>query len=152
MNIARLVIRSIRTIPNFFPRSIWTILNFFPEVMRKIPNFFTRSIRNIQTIPNFFLEFRTDFRNICGKNMKIHQNLLFIHENIFFLIRKSQITPNSIFQANIRNLLLRVSPPIKISSSSWMKKRKITRTVSNLTDWYTSLAILWCSNFGIQVY
>jgi hypothetical protein len=116
MNIARLVIRSIRTIPNFFPRSIRTILNFFPEVIRKIPNFFTRSIRNIQTIPNFFLEFRTDFRNICGKNMKIHQNLLFIHENIFFLIRKSQITPNSIFQANIRNLLLRVNGPPGLNS------------------------------------
>ena len=28
-----------------------------------------------------------------------------IHENIIFLIRKSQNTPNSIFRANIRNLL-----------------------------------------------
>ena len=26
------------------------------------------------------------------------------------------------------------------------------RTVSNLTEWYPPLAILWCSNFGIQVY
>jgi hypothetical protein len=50
--------------------------------------------------------------------MEIHQNPLFFsrkyffsplffHENIFFLIRKSQNTPNSIFRANIRNLLLR---------------------------------------------
>jgi hypothetical protein len=27
-----------------------------------------------------------------------------------------------------------------------------TRTVSDLTEWYPPLAILWCSNFGIQVY
>ena len=27
-----------------------------------------------------------------------------------------------------------------------------TRTVSDLTEWYPLLAILWCSNFGIQVY
>ena len=40
--------------------------------------------------------------------MEIHQNPLFFHENIFFLIRKSPNTPNSIFRANIRNLLLRV--------------------------------------------
>ena len=39
--------------------------------------------------------------------MEIHQNPLFFHENIFFLIRKSPNTPNSIFRANIRNLLLR---------------------------------------------
>jgi hypothetical protein len=39
--------------------------------------------------------------------MEIHQNLLFFHENIIFLIRKSPNTPNSIFRANIRNLLLR---------------------------------------------
>jgi hypothetical protein len=39
--------------------------------------------------------------------MEIHQNPLFFHENIFFLIRKSLNTPNSIFRANIRNLLLR---------------------------------------------
>ena len=38
--------------------------------------------------------------------MEIHQNPLFFHENIFFLIRKSLNTPNSIFRANIRNLLL----------------------------------------------
>ena len=42
--------------------------------------------------------------------MEIHQNPLFFHENIFFLIRKSPNTPNSIFRANIRNLLLRVMP------------------------------------------
>ena len=41
--------------------------------------------------------------------MEIHQNPLFFHENIFFLIRKSPNTPNSIFRANIRNLLLRVA-------------------------------------------
>jgi hypothetical protein len=40
--------------------------------------------------------------------MEIHQNPLFFHENIFFLIRKSQNTLNSIFRPNIRNLLLRV--------------------------------------------
>jgi hypothetical protein len=28
----------------------------------------------------------------------------------------------------------------------------LTRTVSDLTEWYPPLAILWCSNFGIQVY
>jgi hypothetical protein len=39
--------------------------------------------------------------------MEIHQNPLFFHENIVFLIRKSPNTPNSIFRANIRNLLLR---------------------------------------------
>jgi hypothetical protein len=39
--------------------------------------------------------------------MEIHQNPLFFHENIFFLIRKSLNTPHSIFRANIRNLLLR---------------------------------------------
>ena len=38
---------------------------------------------------------------------EIHQNPLFFHENIFFLIRKSPNTPNSIFRANIWNLLLR---------------------------------------------
>ena len=38
--------------------------------------------------------------------MEIHQNPLFCHENIFFLMRKSLNTPNSIFRANIRNLLL----------------------------------------------
>jgi hypothetical protein len=42
--------------------------------------------------------------------MEIHQNPLFFHENIFFLIRKSPNTPNSIFRANIRNLLLREMP------------------------------------------
>ena len=36
--------------------------------------------------------------------MEIHQNPRFFDKNIFFLIRKS---PNSIFRANIRNLLLR---------------------------------------------
>jgi hypothetical protein len=36
--------------------------------------------------------------------MEIYQNPLFFHKNIFFLIRKSL---NSIFRANIRNLLLR---------------------------------------------
>ena len=76
-------------------RSILTILNFFFKLIR--------------TIPNFFLEFRTDFRIICGKNMEIHQNPLFFHENNFFLIRKSPNTPNSIFRANIRNLLLQVN-------------------------------------------
>ena len=70
---------------------------FFPRSIRTIPNFFSSS----------FGQFRTDFRIICGKNMEIHQNPLFFHENIFFLIRKSQNTPNSIFRANIRNLLLR---------------------------------------------
>jgi hypothetical protein len=39
--------------------------------------------------------------------------ILFFHENIFFLIRKSQNTPNSIFRDNIRNLLLRA----KVSES-----------------------------------
>ena len=71
--------------------------------------FFSELIRSIRTIPNFFLEFRTDFRIICGKNMEIHQNPLFFHKNIFFLIRKSPNTPNSIFRANIGNLLLRVN-------------------------------------------
>ena len=80
-----------------------------------MPNFFPRSIRSIRTIPKFFPssfgvfgQFRTDFRIICGNNMEIYQNPLFFHENIFFLIRKSPNTPNSIFRANIRNLLLRV--------------------------------------------
>ena len=85
---------------------------FFSRVIRTMPNFFLRSIRSIRTILNFFLEFRTDFRIICRKNMEIHQNPLFFHENIFFLIRKSPNTPNSIFQANIRNLLLRGSRSI----------------------------------------
>jgi hypothetical protein len=31
-------------------------------------------------------------------------------------------------------------------------KQHITRTVSDLTEWYPPLAILWCSNFGMQVY
>ena len=74
---------------------------FFSEVIRSIPNFFPRSF-------GVFGQFRTDFRIICGNNMEIHQNPLFFQENIFFLIRKSPNTPNSIFRANIRNLLLRV--------------------------------------------
>ena len=104
----------------FFPRSrTFQIFSeysdnskFFPRSIRTIPNF-SELIRSIRTIPNFFSssfgvfgQFRTDFRIICGKNMEIHQNPLFFHENIFFLIRKSQNTPNSIFRANIRNLLL----------------------------------------------
>ena len=83
---------------------------FFSEVNSEYSdnsNFFSELIRSIRTIPNYFLEFRTDFRIICGKNMEIHQNPLFSHENIVFLIRKSPNTPNSIFRANIRNLLLR---------------------------------------------
>ena len=83
-------------------------------VFGQFPNFFPRSIRSIRTIPNSFPssfgvfgQFRTDFRIICGKNMEIPQNPLFFHENIVFLIRKSPNTPNSIFRANIRNLLLR---------------------------------------------
>ena len=91
----------------FFPRSFGQFRFFFPEVIqsiRTIPNFFLRSIWIIRTIPNFFLEFRI----ICGKYMEIYQNPLFFHENIFFLIRKSLNTPNSIFRPNIRNLLLRV--------------------------------------------
>ena len=70
--------------------------------------FFSEVIRSIRTIPNFFPssfgvfgQFRTDFRIICGNNMEIHQNPLVFHENIFFLIRKSLNTPNS-----IRNFLL----------------------------------------------
>ena len=37
--------------------------------------------------------------------------ILFFHENIVFLIRKSPNTLNSIFRANIRNLLLRAPYP-----------------------------------------
>ena len=40
----------------------------------------------------------------------------------------------------------------KISSVYPTNKQIKTRTVSDLTEWYPSLAILWCSNFGIQVY
>ena len=90
---------------------------FFSEVNSEYSDnseFFSEVIRSIRTIPNFFPssfgvfgQFRTDFRIICGNNMEIHQNPLFFHENIFFLIRKSPNTPNSIFRANIRNLLLR---------------------------------------------
>jgi hypothetical protein len=88
---------------------------FFSKVNSEYSEFFSEVIRSIRTIPNFFPssfgvfgQFRTDFRIICGNNMEIHQNPLFFHENIFFLIRKSPNTPNSIFRANIRNLLLRV--------------------------------------------
>ena len=90
---------------------------FFSEVNSEYSDnseFFSEVIRSIRTIPNFFPssfgvfgQFRTDFRIICRNNMEIHQNPLFFHENIFFLIRKSPNTPNSIFRANIRNLLLR---------------------------------------------
>jgi hypothetical protein len=102
----------------FFPEIIRTIPIFFPEVIqsiRTIPNFFLRSIWIIRTIPIFFLEFRI----ICGKYMEIYQNPLFFHENIFFLIRKSLNTPNSIFRPNIRNLLLRVYTIITGSVNNW---------------------------------
>ena len=97
---------------------------FFSEVNSEYSDnseFFSELIRSIRTIPKFFPssfgvfgQFRTDFRIICGKNMEIHQNPLFFHENIFFLIRKSPNTPNSIFRANIRNLLLRAILKFKI--------------------------------------
>ena len=92
---------------------------FFSEVNSEYSDnskYFSELIRSIRTIPNVFPssfgvfgQFRTDFRIICGKNMEIHQNPLFFHKNIFFLIRKSPNTPNSIFRANIGNLLLRVN-------------------------------------------
>ena len=123
---------------NFFPRSIRSIRTFriffrghseysdnsefFPEVNSE---FFYEVIRSIRTIQNFFPssfgvfgQFRTDFRIICGNNMEIHQNPLFFHENIFFLIRKSPNTPNSIFRANIRNLLLRAEQQISLEFNS----------------------------------
>jgi hypothetical protein len=53
--------------------------------------------------------------------MEIHQNPLFFHENIFFLIRKSPNTPNSIFRANIRNLLLRAEP-VSLTFHSALRK------------------------------
>ena len=48
------LIRSIRTIPNFFPSSF-----------------------------GVFGQFRTDFRIICGKNMEIHQNPVFSRKYFF---------------------------------------------------------------------
>ena len=98
---------------------------FFSEVNSEYSDnseFFSEVIRSIRTIPNFFPrsfgQFRTDFRIICGNNMEIHQNPLFFHENIFFLIRKSPNTPNSIFRANIRNLLLRAFSVLTSNKSS----------------------------------
>ena len=56
------VIRSIRTIPNFF-RGQFGVFGQFRI---------------------FFPEFRTDFRIICGKHMEIHQNPLFFSRKYFF--------------------------------------------------------------------
>ena len=88
--------------------------DFFSEVNSDSSKLFFEVIRSIRTIPNFFMEFQTDFRIICRKCMEIHQNPLFFHENIFFLIRKSLNTPNSIFRPNIRNLLLRVGATLSL--------------------------------------
>ena len=91
--------------------------------------FFSEVIRSIRTIPNFFPssfgQFRTDFRIICGNKMEIYQNPLFFHENIFFLIRKSLNTLNSIFRANIRNLLLRVTSCWLHSAASCLRAMSI---------------------------
>ena len=93
-----------------------------------IPNFFPRSIRSIRTILKIFSssfgvfgQFRIFFRahseysdnselisELYAENIWKFIKILFFHENIFFLIRKSQNTPNSIFRTNIWNLLLRV--------------------------------------------
>jgi hypothetical protein len=83
-------IQSIRTIPNFFPSSFGQFWIFFRA-----------HSDNSELISELYAE-------IIWKFIKI----LFFHENIFFLIRKSPNTPNSIFRANIRNLLLRDFPSL----------------------------------------
>ena len=74
---------------------------FFSEVNSEYSDnseFFFGVFGQFRIFFRVFGQFRTDFRIICGNNMEIH-------ENIIFLIRKSPNTPNSIFRANIRNLL-----------------------------------------------
>ena len=88
------VIRSIRIIPNFFPRSFGVFGQF-----RIFFRAHSEYSDNSELISELYAE-------IIWKFIKI---LCFFTKIFFFSFgKKSPNTPNSIFRANIRNLLLRV--------------------------------------------
>jgi hypothetical protein len=95
------------------------IVIFFTHIIRK-------SVRNCPNTPNELgkkfgivrilrmssekkleLSEYSESTSICVKKIWKFIKILFFHEIFFFLIRKSPNTPNSIFRANIQNLLLR---------------------------------------------
>ena len=90
----------------------WDNSEFFSRFNSQHPDNSEFIPGSIRTIPNHDTDFRTYFRNKCGKNMEIHQNPWVFKKIFFFLIRKSLNTPNSIFRANIRNFLLRARDSI----------------------------------------
>ena len=71
--------------------------------------------------------------------------ILFFHENIVFLIRKSPNTPNSIFRANIRNLLLQCRKKPQYSSLYlgsqfyWWRKLEYSEKTTDLSQFTDKL-------------
>ena len=83
---------------------------FFSEVNSEYSDnseFFFELIRSIRTIPNFFRAHSDNSELISELYAEKIWKFIKITKIFFFLIRKSLNTPNSIFRANIRNLLLR---------------------------------------------